>query len=48
MMFEWREFRVKCFVGKERRLFEWMELRLFEWREFRVQCCVRKELRLFE
>ena len=23
---EWREFRVKCFVGKELRLLEWKEL----------------------
>jgi hypothetical protein len=35
-LFELREFRVKCFVRKELRLFEWKELRLLEWREFGV------------
>ena len=48
---EWREFRVKCYVRKELRLFERMELRLFEWRqfrlvewgEFRIKCFVQSE-----
>ena len=47
-LLDWREFRVKCFVRKELRLFEWKELRLLEWREFRVKCFVWKELRLLE
>ena len=35
-MLEWRDFKVKCVVGKELMLIEWKELLMLEWQDLRL------------